>query len=81
MRISEAQTRNSTKKGSQTMPQIAVTFIALTVLYLLRDHHPFFDLPGDFEYHGERVHVIVPMTTCLAVSVLVSFVFAFIGKH
>ena len=65
------------------MYRIIITFALLAILYAIRDRLPIplFRLPGDFEWRSKQGHIVVPLTTGLLVSLVVSFVFTIIGQR
>ncbi len=65
------------------MNRFAFILMTLAFLYILRDHIPipFFRLPGDLHFRTDRLHLFLPLTTSLLVSVILSLLLGFLGRR
>jgi hypothetical protein len=54
--------------------------IGLVVLLAGRAHVPLGRLPGDISYRGKNTSVFFPITTCIVVSIVLSFVLWLVNR-
>lgn len=57
--------------------------ITLTgLLFVFFDKIPWFGrLPGDFSYEGKKVHIYFPLTTCILISLVITFILWLLGRR
>ena len=60
------------------MDRLSAIVVVLLICYVFKDWLPLplFRLPGDFEIRTERLVLLVPLVSCLLVSLVVNLVFS-----
>ncbi|HOJ51563.1 MAG TPA: DUF2905 domain-containing protein [Syntrophales bacterium] len=59
---------------------VILALMGLALIFM--DKIPWFGrLPGDISYEGKRVHFYFPLTTCIVISLLLTFILWLIGRR
>ncbi|MBN1984180.1 MAG: DUF2905 domain-containing protein [Chitinivibrionales bacterium] len=58
-----------------------IVLAVLGVLFSLSDKIPFGKLPGDLHFGKSNVHVYVPITTCILLSIIITLLVNFFSKR